>query len=276
MYRTALISFLLLSSSFLKAEADIELFKDLVGTYPIVEYLGSPVAAGKAEIFFNETELGIKIIPLKLSSHPVSPLTISSPRNESVLKRDAKGVYQTFEKGAEQARIDYLFADGYLAIDASQCGSDHCVKETNIHLSRGGAPGTKIDTLTFLKKVRGNYRVEMVGGEPPHSEDTSTAEWTESEEPGVEFLRFPYCQPTGCDPGFIDLKQAELSVYQAGTVYTLMVNSGKKLLHFSWEEKSDGKLVFTNYQFKLLTKEIVALEYVLTPAPQPAVASLLE
>ncbi len=265
MFRFFLVLTLLLTSSLLKADADTQLIQDLIGTYPVVEYLGNPLVAGKAEIFVSDTELGIRLIPLKLSSQPMSALVISSSKKETVLRRDAKGVYQTFEKGAEQARIDYIFANGYLIIDASQCGLNHCVKDTTLSLSRGGAPGTKVEVGEFLKKVRGNYKVELVGGEPPHGEETNTAEWVESEEPGVEFLRFPYCQPTGCDPGFINIKQSELSVYQTGSVYTLMVKSGSKLLHFSWEEKANGKFRFTHYQFKLLTKEVVALEYLLTP-----------
>lgn len=264
MFYSIVLSVLLTFCSILKADADLSLMKDLVGTYPVVEYLGDSLAAGKAEIFATDTEIGIKIIPLKLSNHPVAGLTISSPKSETVLKRDIKGVYQTFEKGAEQARIDYLFAEGYLVIDASQCGSNHCVKEMTLSLSQGAAPGTKIDTLSFLKKARGSYKVELVAGEPPHSADTASAEWLESEEPGMEFLRFPYCQPTGCDPGFIEIKQSELTVYQTGEVYTLIVKSGTKLLHYSWEERADGKRVLTNYQYKLLTKEVVALEHVLT------------
>lgn len=263
MIRFILALVLLLPISFLKADADIQLITDLVGTYPVVEYLGNPLAAGKAEIFVTDTEVGIKLLPLKLSSQPMSSLVISSPRKNSVIRRDAKGVYQTYENGAEQARIDYIFAEGYLMIDASQCGLDHCVKDTTLSLSRGAAPGTQINTQEFLKRVHGNYKVDLVAGEPPHGEETNTAEWVESEEPGVEFLRFPYCQPTGCDPGFINFNQSDLSVYQNGSVYTLMVKSGSKLLHFSWQEKAEGNFVFTNYQFKLLTKEVVALEYVL-------------
>lgn len=263
MFRYLLLLNLFLTSSLLKADAQIELIQDLIGTYPVVEYLGNPSAAGKAEIFVSETEVGVRLLPLKLSSQPISALTIASPRAGTVIRRDNKGIYQTYENGAEQARIDYIFAEGYLMIDASQCGLDHCVKDTTLSLSRGGAPGSKVDTAEFLRKVHGNYKVAMVGGEPPHSEDTNSAEWIESEEPGVEFLRFPYCQPTGCDPGFINFNQADLSVYQNGSVYTLLVKSGSKLFHFSWQEKSEGELVFTNYQFKLLTKEIVALEYVL-------------
>ena len=266
MFFSIVVSMFLTVCSTLKADADLSLMSDLVGSYPVVEYLGDSLAAGKAEIFANETEIGIKLTPLKLSGHPVASLTISTPKSETVLKRDAKGVYQTFEKGAEQARVDYIFSNGYLVVDASQCGSNHCVKEMTLSLSQGAAPGTQIETLSFLKMVRGSYKVEIVGGETPHSEDTATAEWLESEEPGMEFLRFPYCQPTGCDPGFIDLKQSELNVYQSGEVYTLIVKTGTKILHFSWEERTDGKIVFTNYQYKLLTKEVVALEYVLTRA----------
>jgi len=263
MVRHLLVLTVVLFSSNLKAEAETQLIQDLLGTYSVVQYLGNSLSAGKAEIFISETEVGIKLAPLKLSSHPVPALTVSSPKNMTVLRRDEKGVYQTYENGAEQTRIDYIFADGYLMIDASQCGLDHCVKDTTLSLSRGGAPGTKVDTLQFLQKVRGNYKVEFVGGEPPHSEDTNSAEWIESEEPGVEFLRFPYCQPTGCDPGFLNLNREDISVYQNDRVSTVMVKTGNKLLHFSWEERPDGKLVFTNYQFKLLTKEIVSLEYVL-------------
>jgi len=263
MFRNFLILCIVLVPSFIKADAETPLIQDLVGTYPIVQFLGNPLAAGKAEIFVSDTDVGIKLIPLKLSSHPISAITISSPIKTTVLRRDEKGIYQTYENGAEQTRIDYLFADGYLMIDASQCGLDHCVKDTALSLSRGGAPGTKVDTEVFLKKVHGNYKVELVGGEPPHSEDTNSAEWIESEEPGVEFLRFPYCQPTGCDPGFLNLNREDISVFQTDSVYTLMAKSGSKLLHFSWEEKADGKHIFTNYQFKLLTKEVVSLEYVL-------------
>ncbi len=261
MVRTVLFFIFVLAGLMAKADADISNLQDVLGTYPVVEYLGNPLAAGKAEIFVTETEIGIKLIPLKLSSHSMSPLMISSPRKDTVLTRDAKGIYQTYEKGADQTRIDYIFAEGYLMIDASQCGLDHCVKDTTLSLSRGGAPGTKVDTLQFLEKVRGNYKLELVAGEPPHGEGNDTAEWVESEEPGVEFLRFPYCQPTGCDPGFLELKRADLSIYQKNSVYTLMFKSGNKWLHFSWEETEPGKMVFTNYQFKLLTKEIVALEY---------------
>lgn len=267
MFRFLLLLNFLIVSSFLKADADIQLIQELVGTYPVVEYLGNPLSAGKAEIFVNETEVGIRLLPLKLSSQPMTALVISSPRKNTVLSRDAKGVYQIYENGAEQTRVDYLFADGYLAIDASQCGLDHCVKDTTLSLSRGGAPGTKVDTRVFLNKVHGNYKVDLVAGEPPHSEDTATAEWIESEEPGVEFLRFPYCQPTGCDPGFLNFNRENISVYQKDSVYTLIVKSGTKLLHFSWQEKEDGRFVFTNYQFKLLTKEVVALEYVVQKVP---------
>jgi len=264
MVRTFFLLALFIVAPSLKADANVDLIKDLIGTYPVVQYLGNPLAAGKAEIFVSDTEVGVKITPLKLSSNPVSLLVFSSPRKETVLTRDAKGVYQSFEKGPEQARIDYLFADGYLVVDASQCNVDHCVKETTVHLSQGGAAGKKIDTASFIKKVRGNYKVELVGGEPPHSEDSATAEWSQGEEPGTEFLRFPYCQPTGCDPGFIDFKQENVSVFQSGSIYTVMVKSGNKQLHFAWQEKEDGKKVFINYQFKLLTKEVVALEYILS------------
>lgn len=265
MVRSLLILALFIVGPSLKADANVDLLKDLIGTYPIVEYLGNPLAAGKAEIFVNDTEVGVKITPLKLSSNPVSSLVFSSPRKDTVLTSDTKGVYQSFEKGPEQARIDYLFADGYLVVDASQCTADHCVKETMIHLSQGGAAGKKVDAAEFVKKVRGNYKIEVVGGEPPHSEDSANAEWSQGEEPGTEFLRFPYCQPTGCDPGFIDLKQENLAVFQSGSVYTVMVKSGTKWLHYAWQEREDGKRVFINYQFKLLTKEVVALEYVLSP-----------
>jgi hypothetical protein len=265
MFQTVFTLVLLMFSFPLFADADLSLIQDLVGTYPVVDYLGNPLVAGKAEIFANETEIGLRLVPMKLSSQPVPNLVISSPTKETVLKRDAKGIYQTFEKGTDQTRIDYTFADGFLFIDASQCGANHCVKDSSMSLSRGGAPGMKVDTLEFLKKVRGNYKIEKVAGEAAH-EETNTGEWIESEEPGEEMLRFPYCQPTGCDPGFINIKQSELSVYQKDSVYTLMVKSGSKLLHFSWQEKTDGTLVFTNYQFKLLTKEVVALEYVLQKA----------
>jgi hypothetical protein len=262
MFRNLMFLGLSLIGSALIADADISLVQDLVGTYPVVEYLGKVSAAGKAEIFVTDTEVGVRLIPLKLASHPVPALTFSSPRKNTVLKRDAKGVYQTYENGAEQARIDYIFEKGFLLVDASQCTSSHCVKETTVSLSQGGAPGLAVDSLSFLKKVRGNYVISEVGGEPAHAE-TNSAEWAESEEPGVDMLRFPYCQPTGCDPGFLNLKQSDIKVFQKDAVYTLLVKAGSKLNHYSWEEKADGSFVFTHYQFKLLTKEIVALEYVL-------------
>ena len=244
------------------ADADISLIQDLVGTYPVVEYLGNPLAAGKAEIFVTDTEVGVRLIPLNLASYPVVNSVISSPKKDTLLRRDSKGIYQTFEKGAEQVRIDYLFGDGILVIDSSQCTLQHCVKENNLMVSRGGAPGAKVETQSFLKKVRGNYSIERAGGEPVHGE-TNTGEWIQSEEPGIDMLRFPFCQPTGCDPGFLDFIHSELSVFQKGNITTVMAKTTKKMLHFSWEEKGEGTIIFTNYQFKLLTKEIVGLEYVL-------------
>ena len=244
------------------ADADYTLLRDIVGTYPILSHNSNFTTAGNAEIFAGDSGVGFKLIPLAMATTSVPAVTVSSPKSTTELKRNGNQIEQTFVDGPKQLKIYYNIHEGYLVVDSTQCDGHACVSDNSLALTKGNSPGESISTKEFLLKLRGTYAINKVGGAPPHPE-SNTGEVSATDDPSVDQMRMPYCQPKGCDPGYLDMPLTATRVYKNGEVYTLLQTTPKRVLHFTWVEGVNKTATLTNYQYKLLTKEVVALEHVL-------------
>lgn len=242
------------------ADANYLLMKDLVGVYPVLERNGDFTVAGKAEIFADDTGLGIKLSSLKMATNPLTDQILSSPKATTTLSQNGNLVEQNYKEGDRELKILYAINDGYLKIDATDCRGGICT-QAGFTFSSGKSPGEQISTKEFLTHLRGDYSIVSVGNAPPHPE-SNTGDITPTDEPEVDLIRMPYCQPKGCDPGYLDMPYATTRVYKTSTVYTIIQTAGKKVLHFTWSEGPNKQSKLTNYQYKLLTKEVVGLEHI--------------
>jgi hypothetical protein len=120
---------------------------------------------------------------------------------------------------------------------------------------------TPVDTQAFMAAQRGTYQIVLAGGVVPLEGD-SQAEIQPSSKPNEEEFTLPFCQPDGCDPGWLYFPYQKTKITQEGNVYKIAVELNGKIRHFSWEQKG-GQIIFRNYQYRMINNNVVTLEHVL-------------
>lgn len=244
-------------------EADLSLLRNLVGRYPVLDVNGDNHVTGILEVVGeSQTGVGFRLADIVVdpNSGTLAAKDLITPSATTVLTREGDIIVQEHRTEDLSIRVEFTPFSGQVGVHATRCPKNGNCELLQINMAN--APGTPIDSAAFFKSEEGSYRIELVGGEPPHSGNDSADVSTSGSEAN---LTFPYCQNQGglCDPGYMDFAFAETKVFRKDitathVLYTIEVGTRR----YSWENR-DGKIYFRNYQYQLASGQTIVLTHVM-------------
>lgn len=255
---------LLFSTQAWAAAADYTLIQDLLGTYKLLEWNGEASVAGTLTIFANDNGVGIKVKPMAMASTPAPDLIVSSPKQDTTLVRETALLRQDYHVGETKIRLEYHISDGYLEIYTESCVPGQGCSSNEAIVTRGGAPGTRLENRDFLSTLVGTYTILKAGGHVPKA-GTNSGDVDGISDPSETAFYFPYCMESGaCDAGYVGFPYVNTRVFRRTVgldveIFYLLVGEGNDAAVYSWEKKTDH-VVFRNFQYPI-NGEIVCLEY---------------
>jgi len=260
------LMFLVASSAF--GAADYTAIKDILGQYSVIDWDTSFTATGKVTIFADDTGVGFRGVPTKLASDPIPAFTLTTPKEQTVLTRENNLIVQEYERPGLKVRVEYVIYDGYLEINANHC--DTGCNWTIVTVTTGKVPSITVNAKDFLQNLKGTYAIEKAGAEKPKPSN-NTADVDIEGDPTEAALYVPYCLPSGvCDAGYIPFNYETTKVYQRTVtpgheVYVLLIGSGPRVTHYSWEDNR-GLITFRNFQYQIDGTPVV-MEHVMRKIP---------
>ncbi len=127
---------------------------------------------------------------------------------------------------------------------------------------------SKIDTHSFMQRIKGRYDVLAVNAVKPHSNNPAQIA---IDDPAIADWVMPYCLKDSCLPGFVSFDFALTEVHEevispTNVRYLISQKENGVVTNYYWREV-EGRLFFRNPQYQLPGHTFADLEHELRKQP---------